>query len=147
MSAPAQSDQGPDLYHVAGGNGGRYLRHRMYISLQRISEKNDSPQNSEEEVDETDSLYEKVIDEAVSGRLPAPGGRMVEHPTFNVISEVFELLQIKVYYDDGELIRKFPHRTRRRTLKFIVYTGFHPAIYLEPFRPALDLWRYKRAPT
>lgn len=131
-----------------------YLRHRMYQSLQRISEKNITDDSSEdpEEIETDDveekSLYEEVIDEAVSGCVLAPGGRLIEHPTFNVMCQLFEDIQIKLYWENGEYIRRFPYRTRRRTFEYIVYTGFHPKIFLEPFRPAFDLWSYReKAPT
>jgi len=145
-----------------------YLRHRMHESLQRIAQENpercapdsskaeDAGANGEEHQDEnsrvldyevpesteTTALLDEVIANSVSSKILLSGGRLVERPTFKAIRSLFENIQTKGFWEKGEYNRKFPRQTRRRLIRYIVYMGFHPSIYLEPFHPKFDLWNY-----
>lgn len=88
------------------------------------------------------SLYAETIVNSISGEILTTDGRSVENPTFNVISNLFENIKIKTFWDDGVYVKKFIPGTKMRLLELTVYMGFHPSIYLEPFRPELDLWNY-----
>lgn len=130
-----------------------YIRHRMIESLENPDaidpesiENIDEPP-SEEKVDSKEHTDEDSIQTPSSPspiRIQTRDGRLVECPTYKVIFELFEDVKIRRYIEDGIVKRKFLHQTRQKLFVLTVYMGFHPAIYLEPFSPAHDLWKYAR---
>jgi transposase len=147
-----------------------YLRHRLCQSLKLIDnpDENSTDNNSNSSRNEQDNekeqtnkvnekkqftlpyqnqkeledIYDKIIKGSVSGKILTTDGRLVDNPTFNVIENLFVNVQTKGYWEDGDYIRKFIRGTKRKLLKLIVYMGFHPSIYLEPYHPGHDLWKY-----
>ena len=71
-------------------------------------------------------------------------GRRVDKPTFNMVREHLLKLKVIIYYDRGQKrwVREFPCQIRNKLLQMIVDIGFHPKIYLEPYRESFDLWCY-----
>lgn len=130
-----------------------YIRHRMVESLRnggsidpKIVENLDKMPN----VETVDSVEPRGAVSTPSGRTRSPiriqtrAGRLVERPTFKIISDLFENVKIRTYVEEGVLKRKFLHQTKQKLFVLCVYIGFHPAIYLQSFCPAYDLWKYTR---
>ena len=86
---------------------------------------------------------------AVDMKVPAPrrlltkDGRLVENPTYKVINDLLSKLKTKMVPDgNGGWRREFAYGTPVHLLNMLRNIGFDPRIYLEPFHPSMDLWKY-----
>lgn len=145
-----------------------FLRHRLCASLELIEKTNDESNDDnpiadhESKVEQSEKdkkenqkqqpqipdikglndIYQRTLNEAVSGKIQTTDGRLVENPTFNVIEQNFEGVQTVGKWKDGKFVKKFINRTKRRLFKLMIYMGFHPSLYIEPYHPGHDLWSY-----
>ena len=143
-----------------------FLRHRLCVSLDLIEKINDESNNDSNnkkqeekrsensktnqekqqsqlpDIQKLNDIYQRTINEAVSGKIQTITGRLVDNPTFNVIEQNFEGVQTIGKWKDGKFVKKFINRTKRRLFKLMIYMGFHPSIYIEPYHSGHDLWSY-----
>ncbi|MFW6026708.1 MAG: IS1634 family transposase [Candidatus Woesearchaeota archaeon] len=146
-----------------------FLRHRLCASLELIEKTNNESENDNSDnkntgqkedkskatnekkqkeqpqipdIKDLKEIYKNKIEEAVSGKIQTRTGRLVENPTFNVIENNFDGLQTIGKWKNGNFVKKFINNIERRLLKLMVYMGFHPSIYIEPYHPGHDLWSY-----
>ena len=65
-----------------------------------------------------------------------------DEPTYKVILGVLSSLKVLGTFQGKQLVRKFGFGTPIRLLQMVELIGFNPSIYLEPFSPKMDVWKY-----
>ena len=132
-----------------------YLRHRLLQSLVQENPLSNStteaisveqsetmmPQPTPNPAAQKNQQLEKQAERRLV-KIITVDGRLVDHPTFKVIRDLLLPLKTITYNEGGKWKRKFIHGTPQRLLKLIHAMGFSPRIYLEPFEPNMDLWKY-----
>ena len=113
----------------------------LYISYRIDS----SLKNDDKAEEETPKVKEKVYvnkTSQVGKRILTSDGRLVERPTYKVISGVLSSLKVLGTFHGEQLVHKFGNGTPIRLLQMVELIGFNPVIYLKPFSPKMDTWKY-----
>ena len=78
----------------------------------------------------------------VGRRILTSDGRLVERPTYKVIFDVLASLKVFGTFQGDKFVCKFSYGTPMRLLQMIELIGFNPGIYIKPFSPKMDIWKY-----
>jgi len=105
------------------------------LSNKNLNQEEDFSKKSPEEI------YYDVVDNEVSAGIQL-GGKLFKRPSLKTVARIINKARIKITWENGNIVRKFPRDTKGKILKLIVYMGFDPAIYIKPYNPGLDLWPY-----
>ena len=78
----------------------------------------------------------------VGKRILTSDGRLVERPTYKTIFGVLCSLKVAGAYEGKQFVYRFQYGTPIRLLQIVELIGFKPSIYIKPFSPKLDIWKY-----
>ena len=78
----------------------------------------------------------------VGKRILTSDGRLVERPTYKTIFGVLCSLKVAGAYEGKKFVYRFQYGTPIRLLQTVELIGFKPTIYIKPFSPKLDIWKY-----
>jgi transposase len=78
----------------------------------------------------------------VGKRILTSDGRLVERPTYKTIFGVLSSLKVLGTFQGRKLVYKFGYGTQIRLLQMVELIGFNPGIYINPFSPKMDIWKY-----
>lgn len=78
----------------------------------------------------------------VGKRILTSDGRLVGRPTYKVIFGVLSSLKVLGTFQGKNLVYKFGYGTPIRLLQMVEFSGFNPGIYIKPFSPKMDIWKY-----
>ena len=113
-----------------------YICYRIDSSL-----KNDDAANE----GETPTMNKKDTSKKTSQvgkRILTSDGRLVERPTYKTIFGVLCSLKVAGAYEGEKFVYRFQYGTPIRLLQIVELIGFKPSIYIKPFSPKLDIWKY-----
>jgi hypothetical protein len=83
----------------------------------------------------------------VGKRILTSDGRFVERPTYKTIFDVVSSLKVLGTFQGKKLIYKFAYATPARLLQMVELIGFNSGIYIKPFSPKMDIWKYYKKPS
>jgi transposase len=112
-----------------------YICYRIDSSLKN----DDNAKDSTSPIKENNLVDKKS---QVGKRILTSDGRLVEKPTYKVILGVLSSLKVLGTFQGKQLVRKFGFGTPIRLLQMVELIGFNPSIYLKPFSPKMDVWKY-----
>ena len=112
-----------------------YICYRIDSSLKN----DDNAKDSTPPIKERDLATKKS---QVGKTILTSDGRLVVRPTYKVIFGVLSSLKVLGTFQGKQLVRKFGYGTPIRLLQMVELIGFNPVIYLKPFSPKMDVWKY-----
>jgi transposase len=119
----------------------------LYVCYRIDSSLKDDDDTIKEEIPTTkekDTIKKKS---RVGKRILTSDGRLVERPTYKTIFGVLSSLKVLGTFQGRQLVYKFGYGTQIRLLKMVELIGFNPGIYIKPFSPKMDIWKYYKKNT
>lgn len=114
----------------------------LYICYRIDSSLKDEDIKIEEEPPATNKKDKLKKSSQVGKRVLTSDGRLVERPTYKTLLGILGSLKVAGTYEDDKLVYKFQYGTPIRLIQMVGLIGFNPSIYIKPFSPKMDIWKY-----